>query len=51
MPYYKVPICASCGKAMRGSAENYNGVIVPLCVNCGHKWDADERGWIDLRDK
>ncbi len=46
--YYKAPICAVCGKVMRSTAYNHNDVAVPKCANCGHLWDADERGWYDL---
>lgn len=48
--YYKIPLCACCGKAMKGSTINSNGAYVPKCTNCGHIYDGDEQGWIDLRE-
>lgn len=46
--HHKAPLCASCGKPQKGLAYNYNHVVVPKCKYCGHLWDTDEQGWVNL---
>lgn len=46
--HHKAPLCCCCGKPQKGLDFNNYGVIIPKCLYCGHKWDGDERGWIDL---
>lgn len=46
--HHRAPLCACCEKPQKGTARNEYDVIVPKCQYCGHIWDADEHGWVNL---
>lgn len=46
--YGQAPLCAHCGKPMRGTAYHSGGAVVPKCTSCGHIFDCDERGWVNI---
>lgn len=46
--YGQAPLCANCGKPMRGTAYHSGGAVVPKCTSCGHVFDCDERGWVNI---
>lgn len=46
--YEQAPLCAICGKPMKETTYHSGGAIVPKCTHCGHVFDCDEKGWLDI---